>query len=379
MNRTVLSVFDIEPFRIGGVEMFARELSTQLDGRGWNSVVCFITPPTEAVRTFLTLPNVTVEVLPNVERFGWQPMAGFSALLRRHRPEIVHLQFTPFLSPYPWLARLHGAKRVFFTDQGSRPEGYIPRRAPFWKRLAVRSINLPMSAVICVSNFNRRCMAETGRMPAERIRTIYNAVDLTRVSSNGDAGLAFRQRYSIPVDRPLVVQVSWIIPEKGFPDMLEAARLVLAHEPDVWFAFVGEGASRNEYSRRTAEMGLSERIIWTGPVADPLTNGVYAAADFVCQPSRWQEACAWTIVEAMSSRKPVVGTRIGGIPEAVEDGETGYLVPPGNPPALAEKMLSLLRDSALRERMGEAGRRVVETRFNLETNVAELLRTYGIA
>lgn len=126
-------------------------------------------------------------------------------------------------------------------------------------------------------------------------------------------------------------------------------------------------------------MGLGERVVWTGSIADPLAEGVYSAADVVCQPSRWQEACAWTIIEAMSCRKPLVATHLGGIPESVKDGETGYLVRSGDPPALAEKILSLLRDPALRERMGAAGRNAVETRFNLKTNVAELLRVYGIA
>jgi glycosyltransferase involved in cell wall biosynthesis len=379
MNPTVLSLFDIEPFRIGGVEMFARELSSQLAERGWRSVLCFSRPPAEAVRPYLEGPNVAIEVQSNPSRFGWQPVRDFSRLLRRYRPQIVHLQFTPFLSPYPWLARLGSVKQVYFTDHWSRPAPYVARHAGFWKRVVSNSINLPMTAVIAVSDFNRRCLTTTGLIPSERVRTIYDAVDLFHANADGQAGAAFRRKHSIPLEFPLVVQVSWIIPEKGFADLLEAARLVLAQDPNVRFAFVGEGAYRNQYMQQTREMGLQDQVTWTGLVADPLAEGVYAAADVVCQASRWQEAFGWSIAEAMSRRKPLVATRVGAIPELVKDGDSGFLVPPGDAGAMAERILQLLGDRELQERMGSSGRQAVEANFNLKTNVAELLRLYGIA
>ena len=379
MNPTVLSLFDIEPFRIGGVEMFARELSSQLAERGWKSVLCFSRPPAEAVRLYLEGPNVAIELLFNPSRFAWQPVRDFSRLLRRYRPQIVHLQFTPLLSPYPWLARLHSVRRVYFTDHSSRPALYVPCRAALWKRAVARSINLPLAGVISVSDYNHRCLTATGLIPSERIRTIYDAVDLSHANTDGQAGADFRRKHSIPPDCPLVVQVSWIIPEKGFPDLLEAARLVLAKDASVHFAFVGEGAHRNQYLQQTREMGLQDRVTWTGLVADPLADRVYEAADVVCQASRWQEAFGWSIAEAMSCRKPLVATRVGAIPELVKDGDSGFLVPPGNAGAMAERILQLLGDRGLRERMGASGRKAVEANFNLKTNVAELLRLYGIA
>ncbi len=379
MNPTVLSVFDIKPFRIGGVEAYAHELSSQLAERGWESVLCFASSPAEAVRRYLELPNVAIEVLPNPSRFGRRPIRDLSRILRRHRPEIVHLQFTPFLSPYPWLARLHSVRRFFFTDQWSRPPLYVGQRAAFWKRLGARAINLPMSGVISISDFNRRCLTTAGLVADERVRRIYNAVDLSCANADGNAGSAFRRKHSIPPDCPLVLQVSQIIPEKGFADLLEAARLVLARNPDVHFVFAGEGAYRKQYMQQTREMGLEHSVTWTGLVLDPLGEGIYKAADVVCQVSRWQEAFGWTIAEAMSCGKPLVATRVGGIPELVKDGESGFLVPPDDPGAIAEKIVALVGDRALRERMGAAGREAVEMNFNLKKNVAELLSFYGIS
>jgi len=378
MKLTVLSVFDIEPFRIGGVETYCHELSSQLAELGWGSVLCFSGLPVEDVRRYLEQPNVAIEALSNPSVFGWQPVRDLSRLLRRYRPQILHLQFTPFLSPYPWVAWLHGVRRVYFTDHGSRAENYVAHRTSAWKRTATRAINFPLTGVISISDFNRRSLEALGVMAGERIRRIYDAVDLSHVTADGTAGTAFRAKHSIPPDRLLVVQVSWIRPEKGFPDLVEAARLVVARNPKVHFAFVGEGAYREQYTRQSAEMGLGRHVTWTGIVVDPLREGVYAAADVVCQVSRWQEGFGWTIAEAMACRKPLVATRVGGIPELVADGESGFLVPARDPSAIAEKILMLVDDLALRERMGAVGRKAVETKFNLKLNVAELLRLYRI-
>jgi glycosyltransferase involved in cell wall biosynthesis len=268
--------------------------------------------------------------------------------------------------------------RIYFTDHWSRPEPYVARRAGFWKRIVANSINLPTTAVIAVSDHNRRCITATGLMARNRVRRIYDAVDLSRASPDGDAGAAFRRKHSIPLECPLVVQVGRISPQKGFPDLLEAARLVLAQDPSVRFAFVGEGPYRNEYMQQTRAMGLEDRVTWTCLVVDPLAEGVYAAADVVCQLSRWQEAFGLTIAEAMSCRKPLVATRVGGIPELVEDGATGFVVTPRDAGATAARILQLLGDHHLRERMGASGRKAVETNFSLKTNVGELLQLYGI-
>ena len=111
---------------------------------------------------------------------------------------------------------------------------------------------------------------------------------------------------------------------------------------------------------------------------DPLAEGLYAASDVVCQMSRWEEVFGYVNAEAMASYKPLVGTRVGGIPEIVEDGVSGFLVPRRDPAAMSAKILQLLKDAELRRRMGDAGRRIVEEKFNHKTNIAQLIRMYGI-
>ena len=374
----VMSVFGVEPFRIGGTETFARELSSQLAQRGWHSVLCFQSEPPEDVRRFLQLDNVTLEVLPDSPSLSWKAVKDFVRVVRRYRPEILHLHFTGFLGLYPWLARLNSVRKVFFTDHTSRPSGYVARRAPFWKRAVARAINQPINKVICVSRYGHQCLVTLDLLPAERYELVYNAVDLSRVQHDSGRAAEFRRMYAILPDRTLVVQVSWIIPEKGIPDLLKAAALVVPRNPNVHFVFVGEGAYREQYMTDTEKAGLAGHVTWTGLVEDPFSEGVYEAADIVCQVSNWEEVFGWMIAEGMAHGKPIVATRVGGIPELVADGVSGFLVERGEVPAMAEKILMLAGDAGLRERMGRAGAESARAKFNLERNVSQLVGIYGL-
>jgi glycosyltransferase involved in cell wall biosynthesis len=375
----VVSVFDVEPRFIGGTETYARELSLQLGRQGWRSVLCFVTPPTDEIARFLDLPNVSIELLhQDVTRFNVPVMARLAQLFRRHKPAIAHFHYIDLLSPYAWVARLSSVRQIFFTDHGSRPENHRPGRASLPRRCLARAINWPVSRVICVSGYGYRSLVERGLFPPGRCQRIYNGVDLNRVVESRERAAAFRRRFSIPEGRTIVTQVSWIIPEKGILELLEAARLVVAKRPRAHFVIVGEGAFRDEYMKRGRELGMDEHLTWTGLVEDPFTAGVYDAADIVCQASRWEEVFGWVIAEAMAYGRPVIGTRVGGIPEVVSDHETGFLVERGDVRALAGKVVALIDDPLQRSAMGNAGRQKVHAQFNLQKNVAQLLGSYGI-
>ncbi|MGH9960737.1 MAG: glycosyltransferase family 4 protein, partial [Pyrinomonadaceae bacterium] len=330
------------------------------------------------VRSFLDLPNTSLEVVGDVSRLNVATARTLARVFRNYKPEIVHLHYTGFLGIYPWLARLLSARKVFFTDHSSRPAGYVSHRAPFWKKGLARIINWPLTKVVCVSGYGYRCMTSLSLLPPDRFELIYNAVDLSRVSQYHQRGTEFRHKYSIPLDRALVIQVSWIIPEKGILDLLEAARLVVAQRPNVHFVFVGEGAYREQYMKATEAMQLQENVTWTGLVADPFGEGVFEAADIICQVSRWEEVFGWMIVEGMAHGKAIVATRVGGIPELVMDNDSGFLVERGDSVAMAEKILWLLERPELRSDMGTRGREMVTEKFQLKSNVSQLLELYGL-
>jgi glycosyltransferase involved in cell wall biosynthesis len=368
-------VFGLNPRRIGGIEVHTREVVAQLAGRGCLAVLCFPEAPSPAVQLYLSSPNVRWEKMSrpgeNSLRSNWHLLK----IIRKYRPGLLHLQFTPTLSFAGWIARLNGVRRVVFTDHHSRPEGFVPAPQAAWKQAIARFLQFPVSTAVAVSDHNRRIIAGSGTYRASRVRRIYNGVDLLR--PNGNKGAAFRKRYGIPADRILITQVAQMKREKGVDDILQAAPLALAEQPNLHFAFVGDGQADGKYASRARELGIEDHVTWTGLSVDPIAEGVFAASDIFCHPSRWQEAFGLVLAEAMSCGKPIVATTVGGIPEVVEDGETGFLVPPGDLAALAGKLVRLARDAGLRERMGRAGRERVATRFDVRAVTRELMEVYG--
>jgi glycosyltransferase involved in cell wall biosynthesis len=321
---------------------------------------------------------VSLEVLKNSTDFNWKATRQLASILRRHRADALHLHFTGFIGVFPWLAAISSVRKVFFTDHSSRPGSYAPARAPFWKRMLARLINWPVTKVICVSKYGCHCARTLALLPDDRYELVYNGVDLARVKTDCARVAEFRRRFNIPDSRKIIVQVSWIIPEKGIIELLEVARIVCSKRNDAQFVIVGEGPYREQYQRKASEMGLGDCVTWTGLMKDPFGEGVYDAADIICQLSQWEEVFGWMIAEAMAFSKPVVANRVGGIPELVDDGETGFLVKRGNVRQAAERVLSLLDDNELRLKLGHAGQQKTEAKFNLQTNVAELLEVYGI-
>src|SRR5690349_6669075 len=104
-RKTVMCIYNLTPRRIGGIETMVRELAVQLDALGWNAVLCFRSAPSPEVAGFLSTPNVQLDVLSQTSRTSLRSAIGFSRLIAKHRPAIVHFNFVDFLSPFAWLAR----------------------------------------------------------------------------------------------------------------------------------------------------------------------------------------------------------------------------------------------------------------------------------
>jgi len=132
--------------------------------------------------------------------------------------------------------------------------------------------------------------------------------------------------------------------------------------PGVRCLLMGEGSYRGELEAQTRALGLGESVTFLGFRGD--AREVMAASDVVCLPSITGEGLPLSLLEAMARRRPVVATALAGIPEAVRDGETGFVVEPGNAAALADRLIALLARPELRRRMGEAGRALIARHFS---------------
>lgn len=163
---------------------------------------------------------------------------------------------------------------------------------------------------------------------------------------------------------------------KGVHDLLRALVPVRASVPDVRLDIAGAGPARGTLERLAASLGVSDRVTFRGPVSGPAKEAWFRAVHVVAVPSNMWENFPLVALEALTRGRPVVATQIGGIPDIVDDGASGVLVPIGNPPALAEALVRLLKDPPRAQAMGAAGRARTLARFTPEAHVARLLAVY---
>ncbi len=376
MRASFMSVFDVEPIRIGGVEMFAAELSRSLRAAGWRSILVFSGPPCAVAKEFLRNCDAEILVEPMIINPGLAGARALFSLVRQTQADRVHLSFTPFLSPMAWASRLAGAQKVYFTDQRSTHPS-TRKRSAFHKRMIGRLITSAYQRVFCVSDYVLHQNALDRYVPLAKLATLYNSIDFRR-TSDAQRGLAFRKRFGIDPARILVSQVSWLCPEKGLEYLIRAAALAIRQDPRLHFLIAGDGPSKDDYLQLCSQLGIAYHVTFTGLLKDPMAEGIYAASDIVCRFSCWQEAFAWVIAEAMAHGKPVIGTRVGGIPEVIDDGVTGYLVPPASPADGARRILELSCDPELRLAFGNAGYAKAKQCFDLQKQVTCLLCNYEI-
>jgi glycosyltransferase involved in cell wall biosynthesis len=231
-------------------------------------------------------------------------------------------------------------------------------------RAQLASLTPSMDRLIVPSESIARKVRAEGR-GAARFAVIPNGVDLSRFASPVPP-CRLRSEFGIPADAPLLGVVARLEPEKGHRHLIAAMPAILRDAPDAWLAIVGEGSQADALRGLAAELNVAARIVFTGRRND--VTALTADLTIAILPSL-REAQGISILEAMALRRPVVATAVGGIPEVITDGVDGILVLPADPAALADAVVRLSRDPALRARIGEAGYRTVADRFSIDAQV----------
>jgi glycosyltransferase involved in cell wall biosynthesis len=209
------------------------------------------------------------------------------------------------------------------------------------------------------------------RVPSERVTLLRNAVLLDDYSASETRASA-RADLALPLDAEIVSIVGRLSPEKGHVRFLEMARRVVADRPAAHFLIVGEGRLRGVLEHQVAEMGLKERVSFLGLRTD--MHRIYAATDVVALCSS-TEGLPNVILEAFAYAKPVVATRVGGVPEVVTDGHDGFIVTE-DANAIADAVLRILRSATLANELGRRGRVTIESRFEFRQRTAALETLY---
>lgn len=291
-------------------------------------------------------------------------------LLRERKIDILHTHL-----PYTGIvgrpaAILAGVKAIVSTEHGLMESYHRLTRLG-------SVLTYPLNhATIAVSQAVARSILRCKTTRPETIHVVYNAIDLGDLKSIHTDPELVKKSLGIDGHGLVVGTVSHIRPEKGHQYLVEAARLVLEQRPEVRFVIVGRERKRKDLIRLeelAQHLGIRDRIIFTGFREDALQ--IMTTFDVFVLPSIW-EAFGIVLLEAMSLGKPVVATHVDGIPEVIDEGVNGFLVAPRNPEQLALRILDLLSNDALRNRMGEEGRKKVRDGFGIERMVKEVEQVY---
>jgi len=292
-----------------------------------------------------------------------------AAFFRHHPVDLLHFNDTG-CQPALMAARLAGIRCITGTLHS------LPSYEAVDVDLVHRGIECAgmrsLSAAIAPSEFSKRAWVRRTRVRPRRIRVIHNGVDAAAFRP-GRPAEAVRAEVGVPAGCPVIGMTARLHPVKGHAHLLRALPQVLRAVPDAHLLLVGGGPERARLEGLADEEGVGERVHFLGHRTD--VADVTQLYDVTVLASH-AESLPYTLIEAMLLGKPAVASRCGGIPEVVEDGVTGTLVPPGNPDALATAVIDLLAHPAKAREFGEAGRRRAGQVFTREQMLSETFALY---
>lgn len=238
-----------------------------------------------------------------------------------------------------------------------------------WKRFWLMVILKNAHAVIANSEFTKKEVVRLG-IAETLVVVVYPCVNERLITVGADAVFA------APSGKRILLTLGRLVARKGHDAVIRTLPAIAAQVPEVLYIIAGDGPERRRLEQLARELGVSERVLFLGAVPEINIPALYAAADIFVMPTRQigadVEGFGLVFLEANAFGKPVVGGRSGGVSEAIVDGETGLLVPPNDPAALAEAVLRLWQNSDLAARLGERGRERVREEFRWEVQIQKI-------
>lgn len=377
MDKTLIVTNDFPP-RPGGIQAFLHSMALRLDpsrvvvyastwkrGReGAEATAAF-----DAEQPFTVVRDRTTMLLPTA-----RVTRRAVGLLREHGCRAVWFGAAAPLGLMAPALRRAGAERLVATTHGHEA-GWAQLPAA---RQLLRRIGEGTDTLTYLGEYTRsRIAGALTPQAAARMVQLPPGVD-EKTFHPGSGGAAVRARLGL-TDRPVIVCVSRLVRRKGQDTLIEAMPRVLRAVPDAVLLIVGGGPYRADLEKLAASRGLTDSVRFTGPVEWEELPAHFGAGDVFAMPCRTRrggldvEGLGIVYLEASATGLPVVAGDSGGAPDAVLDGETGWVVPGGRPAETADRLVELLRDPALRERMGARGRGWVEEQWRWDL-LAEKLR-----
>jgi len=277
----------------------------------------------------------------------------------------------------PFVHTIHGVladeyeqtrKNRYQSFRGRIANYFMHRLAKLEEETAKKS-----TLIVTISRYSLEKIKQFYNVGEAKVRVVPNGVDPEKFKPFEDQA-AIKRQFGLG-NEPCVLFVGSLIPRKGLPFLVEAAKKIVKEYKETKFIIVGEGPLRNQLLRELEVANLSGNFTFIGNITGNMLPPIYNCADVFALPSI-QEGQGIVLLEAQASAKPVVAFDIGGVNEAVHNGETGLLVKRGNTEKFAAAIMKLLSDKSLREEMGVNGRRFVAENFTWDICTQKMLQVY---
>ncbi len=352
-------VYVIATLDRGGSESQLVHLATRLDRARFDPLVVCLTRggPLEPE---LARAGVTTVILHKRHKVDLPALARLTRLLRLFHPDLLHTWLFTANAYGRWAALRAGVAHLVASERSTDP------RKPRLNRLIDRWLARRTDRIVANCHSVRDVYLHRLDLPPERILVIPNGLELQ--PTDDDARAQLRAKEGLPDDALIFVTAGRLERNKAVDDLLRAFARLSTEVPQGCLIVLGLGSELAALTALAERLGVAERVIFLGQVAD--VAEVLAGADVFVFASLY-EGLPNAVLEAMSAGLPVVTTAVGGIPEVVSDGETGLVVPTRRPEELAERMLRLARDVDLRRRLGRAARERVG-----EFTMERMVRSY---
>ena len=300
-------------------------------------------------------------------------LARLVKLMRQLRPDVVHTHMAKAGTVGRLAAMVCRVPLIVHTYHGHVFHSYF---GPLKTRVFItieRALGMGTSRIVTVGDSQRDEIASYGVAPRDKLVPIRLGLELEPFLHAEQARGQLRSELGYDTTTPLIGIVARLVPIKAHETFFEAARIVHSARPATRFLILGDGERRAELESLVRRLNLTEAVRFLGWRHDMLR--IYADLDVVALSSL-NEGSPVSLIEALAAARPVVATRVGGVPEVVVDGETGLTVPASDARKLGEAMLSLLEDRTLAEQLGQAGRRHVYPRYDSSRLVDDMRTLY---
>jgi len=351
----------ITELNVGGAEKALVRLLALLNRGRFDPTVACLFGGDGPVAADIRALDIPVVDLGMTAKWRWDALWRLYRLLRQERPTILHTWMFHANIPGRLLGRLAGVPIVISGERTMGMESHLR----YW----LNRMTAPLAdRITCVSQQVAGFVVNHIGIPRSKIIVIPNGIELPHFEHPFDA-TQIRWELELPVDRVLVGTIARLNPVKRLDILLHALRAL----SDVYAVIIGDGPERARLTALSEDLGLMGRVHFAGQQANVWPW--LAAWDVFALSSDW-EGMSNALLEAMAAGLPVVATAVGGTPDLVIDGATGFLVPRRDPTALAEALASLVNDAEMRRRMGQAGRERVLQHFSIGRMVEQTQDLY---